>query len=194
LKNRICKILIICLISLLIISQTGCDLTSYSTKKNDESSNTEELKIIDFKSPYGKLQVSAFNNWKVLDEVKKLNKNAVIGIGNLQQQKFAAIVPVAKSDLANDMTLKQYYDNLIITLKSNASNTVFSEESDLTVNGINGKLVTISGVVNDLQITYIYCIMDLKDRFAEVFVWCPTSSFDSNKEELLNVIKSIKEF
>ncbi|MDT8717095.1 hypothetical protein IAI10_10530 [Clostridium sp. 19966] len=190
-KKNFKKVTYILLFVLLLIPAAGCSKSNDKTTSSKPAA-TETIKTKDFKSDDGKLQVSAPTSWKEVSQIKSMNPLYKIGIGDLSKEKYLGVISESKDNF-DGMTLDKYYDAITSQLKTQITDAEISNVTDITISGSKAKIFQLKGTVNNVKITYINAIIDSPKAFNQVNSWTLTSSFDKNKSELENAVKSFKE-
>lgn len=186
-KKNMSKIAALLLSFVLVFAAVGCGTkASTTTKKNDE------VKTKVMKSSDGKLQVSVPESWKEVSELKSINPLYVLGVGDKAGEMYLGVLSESKDNF-KDMTLEKYYEAITTQLKTQIQNAEIANVKDAEINGCKAKTYEISGVVNNIKVTYSNAVIDSPKAFNQIYSWTLATKFSKNKATLENAVKTFKE-
>jgi hypothetical protein len=171
------KILLIMITTVLVM--TGCS-SSNNSNGGDEKA---------FISNNDQVQLTLAKSWV---EDPDLSKQAILGLSERKKEKYVMVNTVAKSDLADDFTLADYKSLFIDTTLPSVKDFEESNNKEITVDSAQALLFEISGEVQKVKVHYLVALLEKGDSFYQIVTWSTKSKFDSNKEELLKAIESLK--
>lgn len=172
------KALIIFMISVLVI--TGCS-------ESNNNGNRGETKA--FTSKDGQIQLTLDKAWI---EDPDLNKQAVLGVSDRKNEKYAMVNVVSKSDMADDVTLEEFKTAFINNVKLSVTNAEESNNKKISVNSTEAQLFEITGEAQKVKVHYLVAVLEKGGSFYQIVTWSTASKFESNKQGLLKAIESFK--
>lgn len=137
----------------------------------------------------GRIQLTIPARWK---EDLDLHKEASLQASDRANEMYVVVLAENKGDF-DSMTLERYADIIRSSAQQGAAASQASTPTRLTINGNQAMQCEIRGTVDNIKVTYLQVAAETPKRFYQILTWTLSSSFDKNRSQLEEVIKSFKE-
>lgn len=142
---------------------------------------------------------------KTLSKADNLHEDASLQYQNLFSEFYTIVIDEPISDFNDLVTQDEYlaesykpnltgYSNL---LKDNLSVAVkdgkFSEFEDTKVNGMEAKLMNVTGTVDGIDVYYQFGFIKGKERYYQIVNWTELSRKEDHSKVMAKIISSFKE-
>ncbi len=142
---------------------------------------------------------------KTLSKADNLHEDASLQYQNILNEFYTIVIDEPISDFNDLVTQDEYlaesykpnltgYSNL---LKDNLSvsikNGKFSNFEDTKINGMDAKLMNVSGTVDNIDIYYQFGFVKGKDRYYQIVNWTELKSKKEHSKAMEKIISSFKE-
>jgi hypothetical protein len=140
-----------------------------------------------------------------LSKADNLHEDASLQYQNLFSEFYTIVIDEPISDFNDLVTQDEYLaesykpnltgysyllkDNLSVAVK----NAKFSNFEDTKINGMDAKLMNVSGTVDDIDIYYQFGFVKGKNRYYQIVNWTELKRKDDHSEAMENIISSFKE-
>ena len=142
------------------------------------------------KSTDGKFQITVPAGWH---ENKTLNAKADIQAANPLKEMYVIVLTEAASDLSEDLTLDQYTDITLNSMKSNLGAAATARQPVRVL--INGKLAMqyeLQGETKNVKLGYVITNVRSDDHFHQIVTWTLQSKLAENRKILQEVAATFK--
>jgi hypothetical protein len=142
---------------------------------------------------------------KTLSKADNLHEDASLQYQNLFSEFYTIVIDEPISDYNNlviqDVYLAENYtpnltgysnllkDNLSVSVK----NAKFSNFEDVKINGMEAKLMNVSGTVDDIDIYYQFGFVKGKENYYQIVNWTELKRKEDHSKSMQNIIASFKE-
>ncbi|RAR50433.1 hypothetical protein [Flavobacterium lacus] len=142
---------------------------------------------------------------KTLSKADNLHEDASLQYQNLFSEFYTIVIDEPISDYNNLVIQDEYlaenykpnltgYSNLLKdNLSVSVKNAKFSNFEDTKINGMEAKLMNVSGTVDDIAIYYQFGFVKGKDRYYQIVNWTELQRKDDHSKSMQNIIASFKE-
>ena len=142
------------------------------------------------KSTDGKFQITVPAGWL---ENSTLNAKADIQAANPVKEMYVIVLTEAASDFSEDLTLDQYTDITLNSMKSNlGSAAAATEPVRVQINGNLAMQYELQGETKNVKLAYVITNVRSDDHFHQIVTWTLQSKLDQNRKILRDVAASFK--
>ena len=163
----------------------GCSLAERIDKEVGKNQSPQTLT-----SAENIFQVTVPGNWQQRTD---LNQNAELQAANLIGELYVMIIRSDKRDYGKSVNLDSVVKASQDNLKAAAKNPFFTEPVAVRINGYDAKQFEAGGEIQNLNIKYLYAIVETPGNYYQIITWTTNSRFEKNKGVLSEVINSFKE-
>lgn len=156
---------------------------------NDKSKSNSEAETVDFKSQDGKVSVQALPSWKSQTD---LSDTLIIHIADLAKDNSVMVVKEPKSTFSDNIKLSDYTKLIKTNMVNNITLANLTKIKDIDVNGYKAKYFEISGETKQVKLSFMVICIETSDNFYKISGWTTTPNFKANKDEIQEVMNSIK--
>ncbi len=140
------------------------------------------------KSTDGKFQITVPAGWR---EDSTLNDKAAIQAANPLKEVYVIVLTEAASDFSEDVTLDDYTDITLNSMKSNlGSAAVATQPVPVSINGNQGMQYEMQGETKKVKLGYVVTNVKSTDHFHQIVTWTLQSKLDENRKTLQDVAAS----
>jgi len=140
------------------------------------------------KSTDGKFQITVPAGWQ---ENSTLNDKADIQAANPLKEMYVIVLSEAASDFSEDVTLDQYTDVTLNSMKSNlGAAAAATQPMPVSINGNQGMQYELQGETKKVKLAYVVTTVQSADHFHQIVTWTLQSKFDGNRKTLQDVAAS----
>lgn len=141
------------------------------------------------RSTDGALEMKVPSSWR---KVSNLNRAAALQAADPSKEAYGLVVADPKAPFAGT-ALGQFADTESQKLFQSIGDRRLSGPKLVTVDGKDALQYELRGVVDNLQVVYLYTFAETPDRFLKVLTWSLASNFDKNKRSLQDVTSSVRQ-
>jgi hypothetical protein len=171
--------------ALLLFAVVGCSTVNQIRKEIDKSQQPRVITSSD-----GKSQITVPGMWK---QETDLNDAATLQASHRFNELYIVSIPQSKVDFVEGFTLDQLTDNAREDVKNWVKDINITEPAAITINNRPARQFEVSGTVDNIKAKYIYTVIDAPENYYQILAWTLTSRYESNKNQLLEVINSFRE-
>jgi len=140
------------------------------------------------KSTDGKFQITVPAGWKA---DSTLNEKADIQAANPLKEMYVIVLTEAASDFSEDVTLDQYTDLTLNSMKSNLGSAAFATQPvPVSINGNQAMQYELQGETKKVKLAYVVTNVKSSDHFHQIVSWTLQSKLDENRKTLQDVATS----
>jgi hypothetical protein len=140
----------------------------------------------------GSVAISVPDGWNTDDT--SLSSSAVIRVSNKLDSQYVTVVRRAKSDFANDFTLKNFMTDIKKDFELVLTDPVWGPVSSTTTGGCDTLSVKLNGTTaHGIDLTYWISVVEGKKNYYCISGWTPQSKANLNEQVIKDVIASFKE-
>ncbi|HSC68092.1 MAG TPA: NINE protein [Cellvibrio sp.] len=166
----------------------GSGAVGYVPEQASAPTRASTHNILRIYSDDKQLSLSVADNWKTN---RQLNKEAVLGIANIEDEIYAIVLREAKAAFGSAVSLQDYSDLIFSGLKTSApSLEVVEPVKDLQINGLPAQQQRLGATLNGAKIAYLVTTFNGQDHFFVVYTWTVQARFEKNKTQMENLIQS----
>lgn len=136
------------------------------------------------------VQLTATSGWS---KDNSLHEEANLVISNRFADKYVLVISEAKDDLGDSLTLEEYAEIVETNFDDELVNSSIGKFHPAVVDHNPAIRFTVSGEVDDVDVTYIMTVIETPTHFHQVMAWTEARKFDSLEEELLDITSSFRE-
>lgn len=193
-KKKSIKLLAVALV--LTIGSTfavGC-----SSKKGDSNSKAttaqeekkaDELEVFKTSSNLHEISLPKKEGWV---DLKEKEEDAVLQKNNKSEDKLVMVIEEARSDFADNLTLKDYCNLVIEVLKQDHQNVVATEFKDVKINEKPAMQFEVSCEIDKIKFKYLTTAVDDGKVISRVVFGTTNDKFDKFKESFAAMTNSYK--
>lgn len=138
----------------------------------------------------GTYQLTVPGNWSKQTD---LNSEATLQAANLREELYVIVIKEGKTDFSKSADVDMVVNLARDSMQKSVTNAQASTPVPVNINGYPARQFDISGTVSGIQAKYLYAVVETPGNFYQIMTWTLTSSFDSSKPKLQEVINSFKE-
>jgi len=151
----------------------------------DEVQETEIKK--EFRSDSGELAISATDLWSV-DE--SLHDGSKLSLYNEEYQSYLIILTDKKELFSSETSLEHYGELVAESTMEGLEEGTVSETEKLEINGLEARSFSVSGLVDDISVTYKFLVLEDKSDFHQVVTWSFSENIENNPEYYDEILHS----
>jgi hypothetical protein len=141
------------------------------------------------KSADGKFQLTVPAGWR---EDLSLNERAGISGANPLQELYAIVIIDEKSDFTDEMTLEQFTDITLDSMKANVASADSTPPLPMKINGNSARQYVLQGAVKNVKVTYFITTVETSAHFHQIITWTLTSRISKNQTTLQSVTETFR--
>lgn len=168
--------------SILLFVVLGCSAIS----KLQDSTQPPQV----FTSTDGSCQITAPGSWK---RETALNTEATLQAANRLNEQYIVVIRESKKDFGGNANLSMVTGVIRDNLKKTLTNAIFTEPSQVTIDGNQAQQFEASGEFQNIKAKYLYAVVETPQNYYQLITWSLAAKFDENRPRLLEVINSFKE-
>lgn len=126
------------------------------------------------------------SNWQEVPDFTSLNPDNDFMLSDALETKYLAAVVESKQDFADLET----YLGLV---QENLATSFDTTATFLPIPDTKAYFVDFPATVEELNIHYIYYVLETENNYVQLYGWTLESLYDSSKEELTAIMNSFKE-
>lgn len=130
----------------------------------------------------GLLKITLPSHWKLLDN---LNEVATFQAGNLFREEYMIVISDSKLDFTGG--LYEFSEAALNGLLINLQEAQQNSQTELEINGMKAVQYDISGTLNNVNITYLYTLIEGEANFYQIYNW----TLSSKKEKAFLTFQSV---
>lgn len=162
---------------------------------SDVSNDTQDQQFEtrkEFRSDADIMSISATDLWSVDDS---LHEGSRLSLYNEEYQSYLIILTDEKKVFAEDTSLVQYGELVYASTMEGLNDGTVSEMDTLQVNGLDARSFTVSGLVDEISVTYKFLVLEDESEFYQVVMWSFSENIEKNAkyyDEILHSFKVLK--
>lgn len=164
-------------------SSDSVDVNRTATEETKEKSDS---KVEVIKTNNGNFKIEMPTGWESA-ETKELSDNADISLKNTEKEAYYMVLSEAKKDFDSFSAFKSSVDLSDLGEKSNET------KKSISYNGLKGERRTFVAKKDDIEVYYIYDLMEGKEHYLQCISWTLNSSKEANEKELIKLMDSLAE-
>lgn len=162
------------------------DENKQATETTTESTTESKGKVEVIKTNNGDFKVELPANWETVD-TKELSDNADISIKNPNTETYYIVLSEAKKDFENFDSFKKSVDLSDLGEISN------EKKESIKYNNIKGERRKFTATKDDIEVYYIYDLMESEDHYLQCISWTLESTKKDNEPDMIKLMKSLTE-
>jgi hypothetical protein len=184
-KIKISIIVVTAVLFAIIFIFSGCSGTSSLTST---SSSGYVMATNDEKN----ISLSVPDEWNTND--KGIWLTAKIGTSDKANEQHVVVLLKPKANYASGTTLSDYEREMHLDFERMATNLVWGESSEITIDGLKGLTVQLSGTGKKSGDDFVYFINLLEDdnNFYGIIGWTNSNIAEKNKPAIMDIINSFE--
>lgn len=164
-------------------SSDSIDVTKAATEETKEKSDSR-IEVI--KTNNGNFKVEMPTGWEST-KTKELSDDADISLKNTEKAAYYMVLSEAKKDFDSFSAFKSSVDLSDLGEKTNET------KKSISYNGLKGERRTFVAKKDDIEVYYIYDLMEGKDHYLQCISWTLNSNKETNENELIKLMDSLAE-
>jgi hypothetical protein len=156
--------------------------TEQTKEKTDESKG--KLEVV--KTKNGNFKVNLTSGWKKT-AAKELSDNADVSLKNEAKQAYYMVLSQSKDDFEDFESFKNTID------LSDLGEISDEKTEEVNYNTLTGERRTFTAKKDDVEVYYIYDLMEGSDHYLQCISWTLNSDKQKNEAELIKLMKSLVE-
>lgn len=148
------------------------------------SSGVESIVIV----PDSKLFLNMPSHWS---EIKDLNEEASLSMGNLFREEYLIVIAEVKADY--DGSLTDYSNLTVSSMTDSIENPTTKEPLSLSINGLPAIQQEFSGSIDRTKIAYLHTSIEGAEHYYQIIGWTIPSRKATAFKVIQDVIDSSKE-
>ena len=135
----------------------------------------------------GKYQMTVPGIWT--DKLENAGDSAILSAGNASGSQY---IMVSELDAASigELSLEEYSETFSTYFAAQMTDPTVEKPAAVTVNGYSGYTTQVSGVSQEVGLTYWITMLDYDEAVPCLIAWTSTDRAESGKAELDQVIQS----
>lgn len=186
-KIRWKKLFVLSIFVIVMSTSLGCSRESVPGEimNEDEVQETEIKK--EFRSDSGELAISATDLWSV-DE--SLHDGSKLSLYNEEYQSYLIILTDEKKLFSSETSLEEYLELVSESTMEGLEEGAVSETEKLEINGRDARAFTVSGLVDNISVTYKFLVLEDESEFHQVVTWSFSENIENNAEYYDEILHS----
>lgn len=186
-KSRWKKLFVLSMFVIVMSTSLGCSRESVPGEimNEDEVQETEIKK--EFRSDSGELAISATDLWSV-DE--SLHDGSKLSLYNEEYQSYLIILTDEKKLFSSETSLEEYLELVSESTMEGLEEGAVSETEKLEINGRDARAFTVSGLVDNISVTYKFLVLEDESEFHQVVTWSFSENIENNAEYYDEILHS----
>ncbi len=133
-----------------------------------------------------------------LTKATKLHKKAPAQYQSLWNELYVTVLDEKKIDLLGSIDSNQVanldgYTNLMVsTIEETMQDPTQTEILKTTINGLDSRIIQISGKVDGIDILYYNSFIESDKHFIQIVTWTPLIKTDTNLEDMKDIVRSLE--
>lgn len=129
-------------------------------------------------------------SWQTL---QGLNKNAVVQVGNLDDNEFCVVLWQSVQQVGSAAAMKDYCSAQLSQCAGQINDGgVASTAAPLKRGNFDGFVGEITAKIDEIPVRYLVACMHCNGRVFTQFLWCESQEFEQKRVQLLDVIASFQ--
>jgi hypothetical protein len=157
-----------------------------ATETTTESSDESKGKVEVIKTNNGDFKLELPSGWQTVD-TKELSDNADISVKNSNNETYYMVLSEAKKDFKDFNAFKNSVDISDLGDRSN------EKKESIKYNSMKGERRKFTAKKDEVDVYYIYDLMESEDHYLQCISWTLDSKKDANEADMIKLMKSLTE-
>lgn len=141
------------------------------------------------------LEMQVPDSWS---EDSTLNPRADLQASNREAESYVVVISDLKQDLREGVTLEEFGDFAVQQFTAglndpDLSTAEWDEPERVDISGLDGLRYEISASPGDLDLSYLFTVIESPDRFIQVIAWTERQRMDEQRQTLEAISDSVTE-
>lgn len=157
-----------------------------NTKAAEEPKDQAKGKIEVIKTKNGNFKVELTDGWQSV-ETKELSDNADVSLKNTANEEYYMVLSETKKDFDSFDAFKNSVD------LSDLGERTDEKKETIKYNELKGERRMFTATKDDVEVFYIYDLMESKDHYLQCISWTLADKKESNKDDMIKIMNSLVE-
>lgn len=186
-KSRWVKLFVLSMFVIVMSLSLGCSRESVPGEVMNDVENQETEMKKEFRSDSKEVAITATDLWSV-DE--SLHEGSSLSLYNEEYQSYLIILKDEKEVFSSETSLEEYGELVAESTMEALEEGTVSETEKLEINGLEAGAFSVSGLVDDISVTYKFLVLEDESEFHQVVTWSFSENIENNAEYYDGILHS----
>lgn len=128
-----------------------------------------------------------------MSEELELSPIADIQASRSLQEEYMMVIRESKEVFAEDTSLRDYYDAILVSMKENLTNTKQTDPQEIQINGQSALQFELNGEIDKIKISYLITLVETDGNFTQLLFWTLQNRMDDKREMFIQASSTFEE-